>query len=72
MHRSDDNCFISANELAELLNVNRSTIWRWRNANALPAAYRISPKVVRWHLGEIKKWMASRERGEHVDKKEEE
>ena len=64
MHLSDDTRFISANELAELLNVNRSTIWRWKNANALPPAYRFSPKVVRWHLGEIKEWMASRERRE--------
>ena len=62
MHRSDDNYFLNVNELAEMLSVNRSTIWRWRKAGILPHAYRISPKVIRWHLGEIRQWVQDREK----------
>ena len=46
MRRSQQVEFLSVAQAAKLLGVSHSTVWRWVDADELPA-YRIGPKTIR-------------------------
>ena len=49
---------VSAERLAELLDVSIRTLWRLRSAGKLPPPLRIG-SAVRWPLTTIHEWMAA-------------
>lgn len=49
--------FLRINDLANELNVSKTTIWRWRVAGKLPAPISLSERVVGWQRNTIEKWI---------------
>lgn len=57
-----DNSLIRVTELATMLSVSRSTIWRWVKDNStFPNPIKVSDKVTAWRRNEIQDWLQSRE-----------
>lgn len=52
--------YLKVNEVATMLGVSRSTVWRWRKVGFLPPAYKISERMIRWREEDIKEWMEQR------------
>jgi prophage regulatory protein len=48
---------IGIDELAQLLDLSKRTIWRLRSAGQLPEPVRLG-SAVRWRLDQVKKWIA--------------
>lgn len=56
--RNEDSAMlVSAEKLAELLDISIRTLWRLRAAGKLPAPVRLGGSV-RWRVEEIQKWIA--------------
>ena len=53
-----DQLLLSAESLAELLDVSKRTLWRLRSAGRLPKPVRIGGSV-RWRADEVRRWIAS-------------
>jgi prophage regulatory protein len=51
-----DDELLSIYEVTEMLDVSRSTIYRWANNGSFPKQRNIGPNTVRWRLSEIEKW----------------
>ena len=51
---------LRARQLAELLGVHRSTLWRWEQAGAFPLRRSFGPNTVGWLKSEIDEFIASR------------
>ncbi len=50
---------LRARQLAELLGVHRSTLWRWEQAGAFPLRRSFGPNTVGWLVSEIEVWLHS-------------
>jgi excisionase family DNA binding protein len=49
---------LSLAQVAELLGVDRATVWRWRRtANPLPVVF-LPGKIVRVRLPDLERWLA--------------
>lgn len=55
-----DVAIVSVREVAELLGVNPRTVWRMAQTGDIPAPIRLSERVVRWRLSDLR---------EHLDRK---
>lgn len=55
-----DVAVVSVREVAELLGVNPRTVWRLAQTGDIPAPIRLSERVVRWRLSDLR---------EHLDRK---
>lgn len=55
-----DVAVVSVREVAELLGVNPRTVWRMAQTGDIPAPIRLSDRVVRWRLSDLR---------EHLDRK---
>lgn len=55
-----DVAVVSVREVAELLGVNPRTVWRMAQTGDIPAPIRLSERVVRWRLSDLR---------EHLDRK---
>ncbi len=55
-----DVAVVSVREVAELLGVNPRTVWRMAQTGNIPAPIRLSERVVRWRLSDLR---------EHLDRK---
>jgi prophage regulatory protein len=53
--------FIRAQELAAMLAVHRTTLWRWVHDGHLPPPVRLGPNTVAWESTQIDAWLAARE-----------
>lgn len=53
-----DSALVSDRELAQLVGVNPTTIWRWARTGLLPAPQRIGTRCTRWQLGGARKALA--------------
>lgn len=51
--------FIRQDELARLLGVSNTTIWRWRKSNHLPKPIALSNRVIGWRTVDIDAWLES-------------
>jgi excisionase family DNA binding protein len=52
--------YIRAQELATMLAVHRTTLWRWVHDGHLPRPVRLGPNTVAWDSTQIDAWLASR------------
>jgi prophage regulatory protein len=53
--------YLRAQELATLLAVHRTTLWRWVHDGHLPRPVRLGPNTVAWDSIQIDAWLAARE-----------
>ncbi|WP_346664763.1 helix-turn-helix domain-containing protein [uncultured Mailhella sp.] len=53
MTTSRSSQFVRASDLAAILGVSKSTIWRWRAEGKLPDPFRLSSRVTVWELKEV-------------------
>jgi len=52
--------YVRAQELATMLAVHRSTLWRWVHDGHLPRPVPLGPNTVAWDSTQIDAWLASR------------
>jgi prophage regulatory protein len=52
--------YLRAQELATMLAVHRSTLWRWVQDGHLPRPVRLGPNTVAWDSNQIEAWLAGR------------
>ena len=48
---------ITVEVVAEMLSLNKRSIWRYRNEGLMPQQIRVGG-TVRWRLSDIEKWIA--------------
>jgi prophage regulatory protein len=53
--------YIRAQELAAMLAVHRTTLWRWVHVGHLPQPVKLGPNTVAWESTQIDAWLAARE-----------
>lgn len=54
--------FVRDKELASMLSVSRSTIWRWaKEKKSFPKPQKMSSGVTAWKIEEINNWIESKE-----------
>ena len=51
--------FLSADDVAGLLQTSKRTVWRMVASGALPQPFRFSRKLVRWSASLISAWQAN-------------
>jgi excisionase family DNA binding protein len=56
--RSDERLLLNAREVAQLLNVSRSTIYALHSAGRIPLPVRLG-RAVRWRADELREWVAA-------------
>ena len=56
--------YLRAQELATMLAVHRTTLWRWVHDGHLPRPVRLGPNTVAWDSIQIDGWLAAREGAE--------
>ena len=44
-------------QLANMLGVSTTTLWRWRQQRALPEPIALGPRLVGWRREEIESWL---------------
>ena len=52
--------YVRAQELATMLAVHRTTLWRWVRDGHLPRPVQLGPNTVAWNSTQIDAWLASR------------
>ncbi len=52
---------VSKRQIAEMLNVDCSTLDRWRREGRFPEGIAISDQILRWRLTDIEDWLRQRE-----------
>ena len=58
--------YLRAQELATMLAVHRTTLWRWVHEGHLPRPVRLGPNTVAWDSTQIDVWLAVREDAEQA------
>lgn len=53
-----DSARVSDREIAQLVGVAPTTVWRWAKAGILPQPQRIGIRCTRWNLGEVRQALA--------------
>lgn len=51
--------FCTTREIARLIGVRPSTIWRWHTARQMPAAADLPGRSLRWRSVDIETWLAA-------------
>lgn len=46
-------------EVAQLIGVSRSTVWRYLSNSEFPKRFRLSPRITRWRLSDVEHFIAS-------------
>ncbi|MGV2874179.1 helix-turn-helix transcriptional regulator [Colwellia sp. E150_009] len=49
--------YLRAKDLAKMLGVNQSTIWRWRKKKSFPNPTNLGPNTVVWSQSAIEEWI---------------
>ena len=50
---------LTTDDMAEMLQVSRSSIKRWAKEDRLPPAIQAGPRLLRWHAHEVHAWIAA-------------
>lgn len=53
--------FIRVSELAEELNVSKTTLWRWRKTGNIPKPINLGFRVVGWRREVLEQWFKDKE-----------
>ena len=53
--------YIRPQELAIMLAVHRTTLWRWVRDGHLPRPVKLGPNTVAWESTQVDAWLAARE-----------
>ncbi len=48
-------------EVANVLSVSPSTVWRWEKAGIFPKRIRYGPNVCGWRESRVKKWLSEKD-----------
>lgn len=48
---------IRANELAQLLGISTTTLWRWRRKNLMPQPIYLGPRMIGWRPEDVNSWL---------------
>ena len=48
---------LRAAELADLLGISQTTLWRWRQCSDFPQPIGLGPRMVGWKIAEIEAWL---------------
>ena len=59
--------YLRAQELATMLAVHRTTLWRWVHDGHLPRRVRLGPNTVAWDCTQSDAWFAAREGAEQAE-----
>ncbi|PKM31576.1 MAG: AlpA family transcriptional regulator [Gammaproteobacteria bacterium HGW-Gammaproteobacteria-11] len=54
--------YLNVNEISQRYGISTSTIWRWVAAGIFPKPYKIGPAASRWHIDELQRFEAQKER----------
>ena len=57
--RSHSPRILRAAQLADMLGVHRTTLWRWEQTGTFPHRRRFGPQTVGWLAGEVEQWIQS-------------
>jgi prophage regulatory protein len=49
---------LTRREVAELVRVDQSTIWRWTKRGEFPAPFPVGRNSTRWRATDIEEWLA--------------
>lgn len=52
---------MTVREVAELLRVGRTTLWRWRSEGVGPVPFELRPRVLRYRRAEVEAYLCERE-----------
>ena len=52
--------YITKKEVARLLNVSESSVYRWNKTRYIPGSFQLGPNRVVWDRHEIEAWILSR------------
>lgn len=47
------NKLLTASQVADILNISPSTLYRWKREGRLPSSIQLGPKTTRWRESEI-------------------
>lgn len=64
------NKIIRVEQVIELVQLSRTTIWRMERENQFPQRVRLGTKAMGWKEAEIESWLAQRPRGTRLPKSE--
>lgn len=53
---------VRANDVAYLLNISKSTLWRWCRARSFPQPMRLSERSIAWELSEVETWVNTKKK----------
>ena len=56
----DKPIYITKKEVARILNVSESTIYRWNKIRYIPSSFQLGPNRMVWDRREIEAWILSR------------
>ncbi|WP_281546865.1 helix-turn-helix domain-containing protein [Pseudoalteromonas sp. PAR1] len=48
---------LTPDDLAMLLGISRTSLWRLQQDEKLPEAIRLGPRMVRWRRESVEKWL---------------
>ena len=64
MSDGDEMTLLNIGEVADRLNLSRSTIYRMMNEGTFPRPKRLGAKTVRWSQKDLVNWLRSKNQGE--------
>ena len=44
-------------EVAKMVGIGKSTVWKWMNTRGFPKQVKLSTKVAAWKLSDIQAWI---------------
>ena len=54
------NRYLRVHEVAQMLSINKSTVWAWNKKGDFPKGIKLSERVTVWRLSEIEEWIRSK------------
>lgn len=54
-----DSAFVALDVVTTVTGVSKATVWRMVQRGALPAPRKISLRATRWHVGELRAFLAA-------------
>lgn len=55
--KGNDDYILRPREVAEMLNVHTTTVWRWRRNGEFPEPIRLGPRICGWRRSTVDAWL---------------